>query len=62
MSAYACEECGQRGDERPGLRLTGGTLEAVWAQDEVVAIQHVECLKCGHTRPIAAGSIEVRKA
>lgn len=68
-----CPSCGLRGDERPGFRLVDyPLLEAVIVPineelDQFAALvgdrlpQKLECRRCGHTEPVAGGSITVEK-
>jgi ribosomal protein L37AE/L43A len=60
-AAVTCPECGQRGDERPGLRLGEfERLEAVFVEDGLVPTpQRIECRSCGHAWAVPRDSIEV---
>jgi hypothetical protein len=67
-----CPQCGQRGDEAPGLRLREyAHLEAVFISNadgsDLEPIsgdalpQLLECQRCGWARSVLRGSVEVRK-
>jgi hypothetical protein len=63
-----CSECGQRGDEPPGLTLgEWETLAAVFVLNDagtgtesVPTPQKVTCNHCGRMWSVARGSVEVR--
>ena len=59
-----CPTCGQRGDQRPGLRLDElpGPLSAVFIGDQPVPLpQRLTCRACGASWAVARDSIEVRR-
>jgi hypothetical protein len=60
-----CPRCGQRGNERPGLKLGDYEgLQAVFVGDELVpgfTPQRIVCQSCWHSWPVARGSVEIRK-
>jgi hypothetical protein len=58
-----CPNCGQRGDARPGMKLSEhATLTAVFVDEQPVPLpQQVTCMACGHCFSVARGSVEVRK-
>lgn len=61
MSAVVvCAKCGQRGDERPGLKLSEYRTEAVFVGDQLVPTpQRLTCLACNHSVAVPRGSIDV---
>lgn len=62
----SCPNCGQRGNERPGLHfIKGGAEAASFAGDGPdplvgstdLALQWIECRKCAYRWPVAAGTV-----
>lgn len=62
----SCPNCGQRGNERPGLHFIKAGAEAVIVAgdgpDPMVgshdlALQWIECRKCAYRWPVAAGTV-----
>lgn len=64
METVTCPRCGQRGDNRPGLRLGEyEDLAATFVGDQPVPNpQQLTCLACGHQWAVRRGSVQVTKA
>lgn len=67
IEALLCPSCGQRGDRPPGLSKVAGGAEAAHFSDPVdlggtvVALEWIQCKKCGRRWPVAAGTVLVVK-
>jgi hypothetical protein len=62
MAWAQCRECGQKGNEPPGLRLEEYPhLQAVFVDDTAVPVpQKLVCCKCGYTEMVPRGSVEIK--
>jgi hypothetical protein len=57
-----CKQCGQRGDQPPGLKLREPRATATFVGDELVPTpQILECRACGWETMVPRNSIEVVK-
>ena len=54
-----CRKCGQRGDERPGLKVDWTARAVGFGDGEMVATHNITCQRCGHLWPEPVGSFTV---